>query len=107
MIWKRLPTLILIAGLAATSSGCSPFRIAGSLGGSILGAQAGKAFPTPRAKTVVKPRGGSFCGTMTALGWPLKATSADHDHLAALTRQTKIPIMGAQLHGREQCKGWR
>jgi hypothetical protein len=87
--------LLILTLLAASTTSCSVFKVAGSLAGNRAGVAAANAFPT-KAKTVVNPRGGPFCDVMRERGWPLRSSDADKTHLKALSRPTLEPIIGAQ-----------
>lgn len=109
MTWPRLlmlMSLVALTGCSVTAALDRASNRAGEATGKAIGTKVAKAAPAPKAKTVVDPKGGSFCGSMTRLGWPIKPTDADRDHLKQMSRAVVEPIIGAQTHGKAECPGW-
>jgi len=87
-------TGVLIAG------GCSPLTTAGKLTGAVAGRQIAAAVGAAPAKVVPAPKGGWFCTTMAALGWPPQITDDK------LNRPFENVTIGTLEHGEKYC-GWR
>jgi hypothetical protein len=92
-------TLLVALTASACSPNLDPLAIAGKIAGKAIGTRIARS--TPRATTVVvTPKGGSFCGVMTAYGWPPIITDD------RLNRPLQDATTKALEHGEKYCN-WK
>jgi len=81
-------------------AGCSVTTGVGKVTGKAAGAAVANQFSNPKTLTIVDPKGGQFCPTMEALGWPPQITDD------RLNRPLGNAVLGALEHGEAECQ-WK
>lgn len=74
-------------------------RGVGKATGTKFGSAVAESAPAPKAASTVTLRGGTFCDSMIALGWPDRLTPAE---ISALSDKGLRPIVAANRHGRAE-----
>lgn len=82
-------------------------KAAGRKTGTALGAVAARKVAPPKTEVQTAKKGGNFCDTAVSLGFPIRPTKADIDHLVALTPPTRNPIVALNVYGERNCSDWK
>lgn len=104
---RAIVLLMLMSTLISTASCARLLATVSQSLGVKAGAKVAIGLPGPKAQTVVKKEGGTFCATTAAVGWPLVITPEAAIGLKALPRPMKTTIKDTQKFGIGTCQNWK